>query len=113
MVQYNKYSTIHSLHAIQIIHTVRTVHTPSLFFTEDPEKGGYGSSILATPSGALSPQHVPPIEWPVLLYVVSDASFVIRRAGARKTALLIRSPWYTSGKSAIAEKSDHPKTCIR
>ncbi|EAN8329521.1 hypothetical protein EOY42_25530 [Salmonella enterica] len=59
MVQYNKYSTIHSLHAIQIIHTVRTVHTPSLFFTEDPEKGGPGSSILTTPPGVLSPQHMP------------------------------------------------------
>ncbi|EBA7017820.1 hypothetical protein B6169_24435 [Salmonella enterica] len=88
------------------------IHT-SLIFTEDPEKVSPGSSILSTLPGALSPQHVPPIEWPVLLYVVSDASFVIRRAGARKTALLIRSPWYTSGKIAIAEKSDHPKTCIR
>lgn len=85
----------------------------SLFFRSDPEKGSPGSSILSTLPRALSPQHVPPIEWPVLLYVVPAASFVIRRAGARKTASLIRSPWYTSGNIAIAEKSDHPEKLIR
>lgn len=42
----------------------------SLFFTEDPKKASYGSSILATPSGALSPQHVPPIWRHFHLYVV-------------------------------------------
>ncbi|EBR8575446.1 hypothetical protein DOV67_28910 [Salmonella enterica subsp. enterica serovar Java] len=58
------------MHTIHIIHTVRTVHTSSLFFRSDPEKVSYGSSILATPSGALSPQHVPPIWRHSHLYIV-------------------------------------------
>nr|ECI0985744.1 hypothetical protein [Salmonella enterica] len=52
------------------------------------------------------------IRRPVILYVVSDTLFVTLRAGAGKTASLIPSPCYTSGKIAIKEKSDHPKTAI-
>ncbi|EDV6085316.1 hypothetical protein ACX47_004620 [Salmonella enterica subsp. enterica serovar Gaminara] len=50
MIRYN---------TIQLIHTVCTVHTSSLFFRSDPKKVSYGSSILSTPPGALSPQHMP------------------------------------------------------
>ncbi|EDV1023536.1 hypothetical protein AAL90_002733 [Salmonella enterica subsp. enterica serovar Oranienburg] len=48
-----------------------------------------------------------------LLYVVLCRWRVTRRAGPEKTASLIPSPCYTSGKSEICRKSDHLKTVIR
>ncbi|EAA4823869.1 hypothetical protein DPO88_12825 [Salmonella enterica subsp. enterica] len=53
--------TIHELHIIHTVHTVHTVqniHTLLLFSWSDPKTPGPGSSILSTPPGALSPQHM-------------------------------------------------------
>ncbi|ECD4598910.1 hypothetical protein E0980_24105 [Salmonella enterica subsp. enterica serovar Waycross] len=79
----------------------------------DPKKGSSGSSILATPSGAHSPQHVPPIWRQFHLHIVLFRYRVTRRAGPEKTGVVIPSLWYTSGKSEICRKSDHRKTVIR
>ncbi|EEG7362699.1 hypothetical protein G3760_003592 [Salmonella enterica] len=48
-----------------------------------------------------------------LLYVVlfPDRLDLLHRA--ENSGMIISSPCYTSGKIAIAEKSDHPKTAIR
>ncbi|EDT2616800.1 TPA: hypothetical protein G8N62_004010 [Salmonella enterica] len=45
--------------------------------------------------------------------VVFSAFFVTRHAGAKKSASLLPSPWYTSENMAIAEKSDYMKTGLR
>ncbi len=85
----------------------------SLFFHADPKKGSPGSSILATPSGAHSPQHVPPIWRLFHLHIVLFRYRVTRRAGPGKTGVVIPSLWHTSGKFKISSKSDHRKTVIR
>ncbi|EEJ1195871.1 hypothetical protein GPD46_004455 [Salmonella enterica] len=110
MVQYNKYSTIHTIHVIQIIHTVRIVHTPPLFFHSDPKKASPGSSSPAPARSGAETQDVRRYKQSIHLYIVLHPYPVPRPAGAENSDMIIPSPCYTSGNGLIMKKSDLTKT---
>lgn len=58
-------------------------------------------------------QDVPLRQLRFLLYVVFLPCPVTARSPPEKGALLILSPWYTSGKLLYVGKSDLPETVIR
>ncbi|EBS9006919.1 hypothetical protein CF455_23495 [Salmonella enterica] len=82
----------------------------SLFFRWDPKKG---TSKTVRPLTAPLSQYAAHYPLLMTIYIVLTPFSVMRLAGAENSDMIISSPWYTSGKITIAEKSDHPKTCIR
>lgn len=79
----------------------------------DPISGGLGSSQLPPTRSGAETQYMPLCQLHFLLDVVFAPCPVTRRAGAKKGALRLSAPWYTSGKFEIEEKSDQPETPVR
>lgn len=82
----------------------------SSHFCPDPKTLSFGSPRTAPARSGPQTQDVVFSQLPLLLYIVLRPRAVTRRAAADIAALLIPSPWYTSGYSEYQGKSDPVKS---